>query len=77
MKKIIGPQIDAVKCNGCGLCISVCEHHGLALVEHVVAFVGEDDCTWCGTCEAVCTLGAIGCPYEILIEDDRPPESRP
>jgi ferredoxin len=72
MDKQVGPQIDILKCDGCGLCVSVCAHHGLALVEHVVAFVGEDECTWCGTCEAVCTRGAIGCPYDIVVEEDRP-----
>ncbi len=64
------PEIDINKCSGCGLCVSVCEKNGLALLESHVIFVGGDQCTWCGLCEAVCEQGAISCPYEIVIADN-------
>ena len=63
-----GPQLDSSRCQGCGLCVCVCAKQGLVLEENVVVFVGGDECTWCGECEAVCIYGAISCPYDIVIE---------
>lgn len=62
------PQIYKEKCNGCGLCVSVCLQHGLILVESVVVIVEEVECDWCTQCEAVCDTGAISCPFEIVLE---------
>lgn len=66
---MLTPDIKTEKCNGCGLCIGVCVHDGLALVDGVVVFVGGAGCTWCGLCEVVCERGAIGCPLEIVCEE--------
>lgn len=64
------PEIDQGKCNGCGLCISVCQGGGLVLVGDPVVMVVETElCDWCTMCEAVCPTGAIRCPYEIVIEN--------
>ena len=63
------PVIDREKCNGCGLCISVCSCKALVLVNNVVAVVGVEECDWCVQCEAVCPTGAIACPFEIVIEE--------
>jgi MinD superfamily P-loop ATPase len=64
------PSIDPEKCNGCGLCIGVCEHNALVIVNNVVTIIQTDvECDWCAVCEAVCPTGAIGCPFEIIIED--------
>jgi ferredoxin len=63
-----GPQLDSSRCQGCGLCVSVCAKNGLVLMDKLVVFVGGDECTWCGECEAVCIYGAISCPYDIVIE---------
>ena len=64
------PSIDPVKCNGCGLCISVCESKALVLVDNVVTIIQTDiECDWCAVCEAVCPTGAICCPFEIVLED--------
>jgi MinD superfamily P-loop ATPase len=62
------PQIDREKCDGCGLCVSVCLNHGLAIVDDVVVRVEGVDCDWCAQCEIVCATGAICCPFEIIIE---------
>jgi NAD-dependent dihydropyrimidine dehydrogenase PreA subunit len=66
---MLNPQIDTAKCNGCGLCVGVCQHDGLELVDRVVVFVGGDTCTWCGLCEAVCAEGAVICPFDIVLEE--------
>ena len=63
------PLIVVEKCNGCGLCVTVCRCNALAMVDKVVTAVAVEDCGWCAQCEAVCPTGAISCPYEIVIEE--------
>ena len=64
------PTLDVEKCNGCGLCVSVCEGHILVLVGNVVTVVEREECQrctrWCTLCEAVCPAEAIMCPFEIV-----------
>ena len=62
------PLIELEKCNGCGLCLSVCSCNALVLVENVVTVIETEECGWCLECEAVCPTGAIICPFEITIE---------
>ena len=62
------PVVDKEKCNGCGLCVSVCYCNALVLVGSVVTVVETEECGWCTECEAVCPSRAISCPFEIVIE---------
>ena len=62
------PVVDLEKCNGCGLCVSVCRYNVLVMVNNVVTVVETRECDWCTVCEAVCSTGAISCPFEIVIE---------
>ncbi len=61
------PVVDRGKCNGCGLCLAVCDCHALVLVGNLVMVVETENCGWCLECEAVCPTGAIACPFEIVI----------
>ena len=63
------PVIDKEKCNGCGLCISVCSCNALVLVDNTIIIIETEECHWCTLCEAVCPTGAIGCPFEIVIKE--------
>ena len=63
------PVVDPQKCNGCGLCVSVCLCGGLIMVGNVVTVIEIENCDWCTICEAVCPTGAIRCPLEIVIEE--------
>jgi NAD-dependent dihydropyrimidine dehydrogenase PreA subunit len=67
------PVIDRDKCDGCGLCVSVCPCNILVLVDNVVTVVPQEACNschrWCTQCEDVCPTGAIIWPIEISIED--------
>jgi NAD-dependent dihydropyrimidine dehydrogenase PreA subunit len=63
------PDIDIEKCDGCGLCVSVCTCGGLQIVNHIVVPIAGVKCAWCATCELVCPTGAITCPYDIVVEE--------
>ena len=65
---VVMPMVDIQKCNGCGLCISVCLCQALVLVNNIVTVLDTEDCGWCAECEAVCPTGAITCPFEIVIK---------
>lgn len=61
------PVIDPEKCNGCGLCVEVCQQNALILIGEVVAVNAAAECDWCTDCEIVCMEGAVTCPFEIVI----------
>ena len=63
------PVIDPQKCNGCGLCLSVCTCNGLIMVGNVATVVEVEYCDWCTECEAVCPTGAISCAFEIVFQE--------
>ena len=63
------PMIDQDKCNGCGLCVTVCHNNALILVNNVITIIEIVECDWCADCEAVCSTGAIVCPFEIVVEE--------
>ena len=63
------PVVDTSKCNGCGLCVSICDCGALVLVDNVITVVETEKCGWCTLCEAICPTGAISCFYEIIIEE--------
>ncbi len=63
------PEIDLEKCNGCGLCVDVCNCHAVVMVNNRAIIIESKLCGWCALCEVVCPTGAIRCAYEIVIEE--------
>ena len=63
------PLLDLEKCNGCGICVSVCECSAIVVFGDKVTIVETEQCGWCALCEAVCPVGAISCPFEIVVEE--------
>ncbi len=63
------PVIVEEKCNGCGLCITVCTCRALVMVGNIITIVETEACGWCLQCESVCPTGAISCPFEIVFEE--------
>jgi MinD superfamily P-loop ATPase len=66
----IMPIYDETKCDGCGLCISVCRCGALVWNGKAISVIRADDCGWCTDCELVCETGAMQCPYEIRFAED-------
>lgn len=62
------PVIDVEKCDGCGICVEVCHCNAIILVKGKATVIETELCGWCTVCEAVCPMGALTCPYEIIIE---------
>jgi ferredoxin len=61
------PILNVEQCNGCGLCIDVCETGLLYLENDRIAIRQNETCTWCTYCELVCPTSAIVCPFEIML----------
>jgi heterodisulfide reductase subunit A len=52
--------VDADKCSGCRVCISVCPYKAISFdTEKEVSVVNEVLCQGCGTCVSACPSGAI------------------
>lgn len=62
----IMPIIDHARCDGCGLCVTVCKCGALVISDNTVAILEVDNCGWCTDCELVCATGALQCPFEIV-----------
>jgi len=61
------PRVELEKCNGCGLCVSVCRCGAFVLIENIITVIETHECHWCIDCELICPTGAITCPFEIVI----------
>ena len=57
IRKII--QIDAEKCNGCGLCVNACHEGAIGLENGKAKLLRDDYCDGLGNCLPVCPTGAI------------------
>jgi NAD-dependent dihydropyrimidine dehydrogenase PreA subunit len=58
IRKII--EIDAEKCNGCGLCVEACHEGAIGLENGKAKLLRDDYCDGLGNCLPVCPAGAIG-----------------
>jgi MinD superfamily P-loop ATPase len=63
------PIVEPKKCDGCGLCVSVCSCNALVVVNNIITIIETVECDWCTDCELVCPTGAISCPFEIILQE--------
>jgi heterodisulfide reductase subunit A len=52
-------EVDAGRCAGCGVCVTVCPYQAIGLDQNALGLVNEALCKGCGTCVASCRSGAI------------------
>lgn len=64
------PQIDASRCTGCGLCVTVCPTGALAMQGRVAVVSRADRCEYRGECERICPTFAITRPFKFILEAD-------
>jgi NAD-dependent dihydropyrimidine dehydrogenase PreA subunit len=65
----LAPIINRELCEGCGSCAENCPAQILVKEEFKMTVSGTDqDCIYCGDCEATCRKGAIRCPISIKIK---------
>ena len=71
-KEKAGITIYPEKCNGCGLCVTVCKDFSLQMAVEKVALTEDPlfGCIGCGHCMAICPTGAIEIHGRELSPDD-------
>ncbi len=57
---VVSLTLDADKCDGCSICITVCPHDVFAIEQGKARIVDRDACMECGACAKNCPSGAIG-----------------
>ena len=62
------PQIDAVKCIGCELCVKICPNEVLAIKDEIAVVVTPEACDYTSVCQEICPTEAISLTYEIVFE---------
>ena len=69
---VVTLRLDESKCNGCGMCMTVCPHGVFEMADGNARFVDRDACMECGACQRNCPEAAIevqsgvGCVTAIL-----------
>ncbi len=69
---VVTLELDAGKCNSCGICLLVCPHTVFAVESKSVRVVDRDACMECGACamncpeEALTVRAGVGCAYAVL-----------
>jgi ferredoxin len=72
LKDVVSLEANAEVCVGCGVCLEVCPHGVLDLVDKRVRVVARDACMECGACMTNCPSGAlwvqsgVGCAQAVI-----------
>ena len=72
LRDVASWRIDAGKCIGCDICMSVCPHNVFELRASTAVIRDLDACMECGACRENCPVGAVevqagvGCANAII-----------
>jgi NAD-dependent dihydropyrimidine dehydrogenase PreA subunit len=56
---VVTLRLDESRCNGCGMCMTVCPQRVFATANGKAQVVDRDACMECGACQNNCPEGAI------------------
>ncbi len=72
LRDVVTLKLDEGKCAGCGVCLSVCPHAVLGLVDGRIEIRDRDACMECGACtrncpvEAISVRSGVGCAAAVI-----------
>jgi NAD-dependent dihydropyrimidine dehydrogenase PreA subunit len=59
LRNVVTLELEASKCNGCMICITVCPHDVLSMKDKKAVIENKDLCMECGACQKNCPENAI------------------
>jgi len=69
---VVALTLHESKCDGCGMCVTVCPHAVFAIEQRKAQIIDRDACMECGACakncpsEAITVSAGVGCVAAII-----------
>jgi NAD-dependent dihydropyrimidine dehydrogenase PreA subunit len=72
LSDVVTLTLEESKCDGCGMCVTVCPHGVFAIKQRKAQIIDRDACMECGACakncpsEAIAVNAGVGCVAAII-----------